>query len=154
MTKSKETSISFSHQERVNAPVEEAFAFGLDPDNWTRHFPGVSEYEILEENDDDMRLRIPYRLLWFNIVFEIELRVVDPDSHIAVEAESEWMLSEGHYYYTEIEEGTLIEAKGEYRFGDSILARLLEPLLSVAQERKIKKAMQKEKKLIEAESND
>lgn len=146
--------ISFKHQERIHAPVEAAFEFGLDPDNWLRHFAGLDEYDLIEETQDKMRVRLSYRLLWIPMEFDMKLRVVEPNRHIVVDVESKWMSGETNYYYSEIEEGTLLESQGTYNFGDSIIVKILAPVLRVALQRKIPKASREEKRLIEAEAAD
>lgn len=146
--------ISFHHEERVHAPIEDAFEFGLDPDNWLRHFRGMDEYEILEDDEGEMTVRVPYPILWIPMEFEIVLRVVEPNEHLLVEFESGWMVGEANYYYSEVDGGTLIESEGFYRFGDSFVTRILEPLIKVPIHRKIRKASREEKRLIEAESGE
>lgn len=146
--------ISFEHRERVHAPVEDAFEFGLDPDNWLRHFSDMEEYEVVDDTVDEMVVRVPYRVLWIPMEFEIVLRVEEPYRHIAVDFESGWMAGDAHYYYTDVEEGTLIESEGSYRFGDSAITRLLEPVIKLALHRKIRQASREEKRLIEAEAAD
>lgn len=146
--------ISFKHQERIHAPVDDAFEFGLDPENWLRHFAGLDEYDMIEETRDKMHVRIPYRLLWIPMEFDMKLRIVEPNRHIVVDFESKWMSGEANYYYSEIEEGTLLESQGTYDFGDSIIVKILAPVLRVAIHRKIRKAAREEKRLIEAEAAD
>lgn len=145
---------SFGHKERIHAPVEDAFEFGLDPDNWLRHISDLDRYEIVEEAQDEMHIRLPYRVLWIPMEFDIKMRIVEPNGHIAVDFESKWVSGETNYHYSEIEEGTLLESKGTYDFGDSIIVRVLDPVLRVTPHRKIKKAAREEKQLIEAEAAD
>lgn len=146
--------ISFEHQELVHAPLEDAFEFGLDPDNWLRHFSDMETYEILDDTEDTMVVRVPYRVLSIPMEFEFVLRVEDPYRHIAVDFESDWMTGEAHYYYTDIEEGTLIKSEGTYQFGNSTITQLLEPVVKVFLHRKIRQASREEKRLIEAEAHD
>jgi hypothetical protein len=143
---------SFKHQERIHAPAEEAFEFGLDPDNWLRHFGGLDEYELIEETQTKKHLRLSYRLLWIPMEFDMILRVVEPNKHLAVDYDSKWMSGEANYYYSEIEEGTLLESRGTYEFGDSMIVKLLAPVIRLALHRQIPKAAREEKRLIEAEA--
>lgn len=130
--------------------MEEAFEFGLDPANWTRHIPDLADYEIVEEAPDEMHIRLSYRVLRIPMEFDIKMHVVEPNRHIAVRFESKWMAGVANYHYSEIEEGTLLESRGTYDFGDSFIARVLAPVLRVSLHRKIRNAARKEKRLIEA----
>lgn len=146
--------ISFKHQERIHAPMEDAFEFGLNPDNWLRHFDGLDEYELIEETQDKKHIRLSYRILWIPIEFDMILQIVEPNQHLAVDFESKWISGEANYYYSKIEEGTLLESQGTYKFADSIIVKILAPVLRVALHRKIPKVARKEKRLIEAEAAD
>jgi hypothetical protein len=146
--------ISFEHEERVHAPVEDAFEFGLDPNNWLRHFADLDEYDVIEETQKNMYVRLSYRLLWIPMDFDVKLRIIEPYRHIVVDFDNKWISGEANYYYSEIEKGTLIESQGTYDFGDSIIVKILAPVLRVALHRKIRKASREEKRLIEAEAAD
>lgn len=121
--------VTFRHEERVEVPVKTAFEFGLAPDNWPRHFSDLDDYDISEQTEAEMHVRLPYRILWFPMAFAITLRVREPTRHIQVDVGSNWLSGEANYRYSEIEKGTLIESTGTYDFGNSITVKLLSPLL-------------------------
>lgn len=142
---------TFEHTVEIAAPIDQVIAFGLDPENWTRTTPSLTNVEIVEETDDGMDLTATWRMLGMSFDGEMELDIVDPE-HAVTSFESPGLVGELHYHFSETESGTEVVQRAEYEFGDSLLERIIEPVAARYNKRQFKHSLETMKELIEAEA--
>jgi len=145
---------TFEHSVEIDAPIDEAFEWGTDPNNWRRATPSLSEIEILEETDDGVRMNAVYRMLGTSVDTEMVFRVVEPNAHTVTSFESPGMTGEMHYSYSETDTGTRVVQRCEYRFGGSLLERVIEPVAKRYNKRQFEQSLHTSKELIEAELSE
>lgn len=142
---------TFEHTIEIAAPIDQVFEFGLDPENWRRTTPSLTEIEIVEETDDGVRMNATYKMLGISMDGELELTVVEPNKHTVTTFESPGMTGELHYHYSETDTGTKVVQQADYEFGDSLLERVIKPVAKRYNKRQFKNSLQTSKELIEAE---
>lgn len=144
---------NFEHTIDVAAPIEQVYAFGLDPENWRRSTPSITDVEVIEETGDGLRLNLTYQMLGRSIVSEMTFRIVDPGEHTVTTFDSPSMRGEMHYHYAETPDGagTTVTQRCEYEFGDSLVERMLEPVAARYNKRQFRNALETSKELVEAE---
>jgi uncharacterized membrane protein len=142
---------TFEHSVEIEAPVDRAFEWGTDPKNWQRATPSLTEIEVLEETDDGVRMNAVYKMLGTSVDTEMLFQVVEPNAHTVTTFESPGMTGEMHYHYSAIDSGTRVVQRCDYRFGDSLLKRVIEPVAKRYNKRQFKQSLQTSKELIEAE---
>ncbi|WP_331232637.1 SRPBCC family protein [Natronorarus salvus] len=142
---------TFEHSVEIAAPIDRVFEWGTDPKNWRRATPSLTEIEILEETDDGVRMDAIYRMLGTSVDTEMVFRVIEPNAHTITTFESPSMTGEMHYHYSETDTGTRVVQRCDYRFGDSLLERVIEPVAKRYNKRQFRQSLQTSKELIEAE---
>ncbi|MFC7215962.1 SRPBCC family protein [Saliphagus sp. GCM10025334] len=141
----------FEHTIEIEAPVDRVFQFGIDPENWRRTMPSLTDVEIVEETDDGLRMNATYRLLGTSMDGEMEMRIVEPNEHTITTFESPGMTGELHYHYSETDSGTRVVQRADYEFGDSLFERVLEPVAKRYNKRQFRNSLRTSKELVEAE---
>lgn len=144
---------TFEHTVEIAAPIEHAWEFGMDPENWTRTMPSLTEVEIVEETDDGFRMNATYRLLGTSLDGEMEFTVVEPAAHSVTTFESPGMAGEVHYRYSETDGGTEVVQSCEYELGESLRERLFAPVARRYNRRQFKHSLETTKELVEAEAD-
>lgn len=142
---------SFEHTIDIAAPLADVFAFGIEPENWQRTTPGLSNIHVVQETDDGLSLEATYSLLGREMAGTLEMRILEPDHHVVTTFDSPGMTGELHYRFEEIEDGTRVIQQCEYEFGDSLLQRILEPVAKRYNKRQFEESLRTMKDLIEAE---
>ncbi|WP_254861479.1 SRPBCC family protein [Halovivax gelatinilyticus] len=142
---------TFEHTVDVAAPVNRVFTFGIDPENWRRTTPSLTEIEVIEETDDGLRMDATYRLLGKSMDGELEMTIVEPNEHVVTTFDSPGMTGELHYHYEETDDGTRVIQRADYEFGDSLLERVIEPVAKRFNKRQFKNSLETSRELIEAE---
>lgn len=142
---------TFEHTVEVAAPVEHVFAFSVDPENWERTTPSLSDFVVTKETEDGFRLSATYSMLGMSQETEMEMEIVEPNAHAVTTFRSPGMSGEMHYRFEEAPAGTLVTQSCEYEFGDSLLERIIEPVASRYNRRQFRNSLQTSKELIEAE---
>lgn len=143
---------TFEHTVEVAAPVEQVFEFGIDPENWERTVPGLTDVEVVEESEDGLRATGTYRMLGISQDTEMEMTIVEPGAEIVTDFDSGGMVGELRYRFEEIEDGTRVTQSAEYEFGDSLLERIIEPVASRYNRRQFRNSLETSKELVEAEA--
>jgi len=142
---------TFEHSVDIVAPIDRAFDWGTDPKNWQRATPSLTEIEVVEETDDGVRMNAVYRMLGTSVDTEMVFRVIEPNAHTVTTFESPGMTGEMHYRYSKTETGTRVVQRCDYRFGDSLLERVIEPVAKRYNKRQFKQSLHTSKELIEAD---
>ena len=142
---------TFEHSIEIAAPIDRVFEWGTDPENWQRATPSMTDFEIIEETDDGMRLRSTYQLLGRSIENQMEFKILEPQTHTVTTFESPGMTGEMHYRFSETDTGTRVVQECEYEFGDSLLERIVEPVAIRYNKRQFKNSLQTTRDLLEAE---
>lgn len=142
---------TFEHTIEIEAPVDHVWAFGVDPENWQRTTPALTDVEVVEETDDGFRMNARYKMLGTSIEAEMEFAVVEPNEHTVTTFESPGMAGEMHYRYAETDTGTRVVQTCEYEFGKSVRDRVLAPVAKRYNKRQFKNSLQTSKELVEAE---
>ncbi|WP_312907754.1 SRPBCC family protein [Natronosalvus caseinilyticus] len=143
---------TFEHTIEVEAPVDRVFQFGIDPENWRRTMPSLTDVEIVEETDDALLMNATYRLLGTSMDGKMEMRIAEPNKHTITTFESPGMTGELHYHYAATDSGTKVVQRADYEFGDSLIERVLEPVAKRYNERQFKHSLRTSKELVEAEA--
>lgn len=143
---------TFEHTIEIAAPIDQVFEFGIDPENWRRTTPGLTDIEIVEETEDGLRMNATYKMLGISMDGEMEMTIVEPNEHTVTTFESPGMTGEMHYHYSETDSGTKVVQRADYEFGDSLLERVLEPVAKRYNKRQFKNSLKTSKELIEAET--
>lgn len=145
---------TFEHTIEIAAPIDQVFAFGNDPANWTRTMPSLTDIEIVDETDDGFLMSCTYRLLGRPLDGEMELTVDEENWQTTTEFDSPGMtgLVELRYVETDGGDGTRVIQSVDYEFGDSLLERVLEPVAKRYNKRQFKQSLELTKELIEAEA--
>jgi carbon monoxide dehydrogenase subunit G len=142
---------TFEHTVEVAAPVEQVFEWSIEPENWERSTPSLSEFVVHEETDEGVRLAATYSVPGMDQETEMEMEVVEPNRLVVTSFESSGMTGEIQYRFEEIDGGTKVVQSCEYEFGDSLLERIIEPVASRYNKRQFWNSRQTSKELIEAE---
>lgn len=145
---------TFEHEIEIDAPVEYAFEWGTDPENWRRSMPSLARVDVTEKDGDDLWMDVTYRMLGRSLDGEMEFTVVEPNAHTVTTFESPGMTGEVHYRYEEAHGGTRVTQSIEYEFGDSLLERIIEPVAARYNRRQFKNSLVTSKELIEAEFDE
>lgn len=143
---------TFEHEIEIAAPRDQVFEFGIDPENWHRTTPSLTDIEVVEETDDGLRLEATWKMLGMSIDGDMEFEIVEPNEHTVTRFESPSMTGELHYHYSETDAGTKVVQRADYEFGDSLLERVLEPVAKRYNKRQFKNSLQTSKELVEAEA--
>ena len=142
---------TFEHSVVIAAPIDHVFAFGADPENWRRTMPSLTEIEIVEETDDELRMTATYKLLGMRMDGTLVKRIVEPNEHTITTFESPGMTGEVHYHYSETDDGTMVVQRADYEFGDSIVERVMEPVAKRYNKRQFKNSLETTRDLVEDE---
>ncbi len=142
---------TFEHTIEIAAPIDQVFEFGLDPENWRRTTPGLTDVQIVEETDDGLRMDATYKMLGISMDGTMEMQIVEPGEHTITTFESPGMTAELHYHYSATDSGTTVVQRADYEFGDSLVQRVIEPVAKRYNERQFKNSLRTSKELIEAE---
>lgn len=144
---------TFEHTGDVAAPIDHVWEFDIDPGNWERSTPSLSEIGVHKETEDGMRLSGTYSVLGLSRETDVEVSSVEPGRHMAIEFTSPGMTGEMQYRFEEIDGdgGTRVTQSCEHEFGDSLLERIIEPVASRYNERQFRNSLRTTKELVEAE---
>lgn len=140
---------TFEHTIEIAAPVDQVYEFGNDPENWERVMSSLS-VENVEETEAGLRMDTTYRMLGIATSGEMVHTIIEPRAHTVASFESPGMTGELHYEYEETDDGTNVVQRADYKFGDSLLQRVVEPVASRYNRRQFKNALKTSKELIEA----
>ena len=143
---------TFEHTIEIAAPIDQVFEFGLDPENWRRTTPSLTDVQIVEETDDGLRMDSTYKMLGIPMEGTMEMRILEPGEHTITTFESPGMTGELHYHYSATDSGTTVVQRADYEFGDSLVQRVIEPVAKRYNERQFKNSLRTSKELIEAEA--
>lgn len=143
---------NFKHEIDVAAPIDQVFDWGMDPENWQRSTPSLTDVEVTEETDDGFRLTATYTMLGRSMEGEMEFTVVEPNAHTVTKFESPGMTGELHYRYSETDGGTHVVQEATYELGSSLVERALKPVATRFNKRQFKNSLETSKELIEAEA--
>ena len=143
---------TFEHTIEIAAPIDQVFEFGIDPENWRRTTPSLTDVQIVEETDDGLRMDATYKMLGIPMVGTMEMRIVEPGEHTITTFKSPGMTGELHYHYSATDSGTTVVQRADYEFGDSLVQRVIEPVAKRYNERQFKNSLRTSKELIEAEA--
>jgi carbon monoxide dehydrogenase subunit G len=141
----------FAHSVEIEAPVEYVFEFDSDPENWTRTMPGLRDLEIVEETEQSVRMTAVNEMLGQSIEIEMERTIVEPNEHYRVTIEGDEVSGEINNHFAETDDGTRIDHRGDFDFGDSLFERLIAPVALRYNERQFRNHLQHVKELVEAE---
>ena len=144
--------VTFEHTIEIEAPTEHVWEFGMDPENWQRTMPSLTDIEIVEETDSGILMDVRYRLLGTTLDGEMEFTVVEPTEHTVAAFESPGMTGEVHYHYQDVDGGTKVVQRCEYELGRSLRERLFAPVVRRYNRRQFKNALVTSKELIETEA--
>jgi carbon monoxide dehydrogenase subunit G len=142
---------TFEHTVEIDAPIKDVFEFGNDPNNWQRTTPSLTDVEVVGETDDGLDLTVTWKMLGMSIDGTMDFEIVEPNEHTVSRFESPGMTGELHYHYSETDNGTMVIQQCDYKFGDSLLDRIIEPVGKRYNKRQFKNSLQTTKELIEAE---
>ncbi len=143
---------TFDHEIDIAAPIDDVFAWGINPDNWQRSTPSLTDLEVLEETEEGTRYRNTFKMLGRSVTSE-ELFTVDDEAKQTVSVfDDDEMSGEMRFDYTEIEAGTHIRLHGDIETGTSLFERAIQPVLTRYMNRQFRTTLQMMKDLIEAEA--
>jgi carbon monoxide dehydrogenase subunit G len=141
----------FAHSVEIEAPIEHVFEYDSNPENWTKTMPSLRDLEIVEETEESVRMTSVYEMLGQSMDIEQELTIVEPNEHYRVTIEGDQVSGEINNHFVETDDGTRIDHRGEFDFGDSLFERLMAPVALRYNERQFRNHLQHTKELIEAE---
>lgn len=142
---------TFEHTVEVAAPIEQVFEWSVEPANWERSTPSLTDFVVHKETEDGVRLTATYGMLGMAQQTEMEMEIVEHNRLTITSFESPGMSGEMQYRFEETDAGTLVTQSCEYEFGDSLLERIIEPVASRYNRRQFRNSLQTSKELIEAE---
>lgn len=143
---------TLEHSVEIAAPVQEVYRFGLDPENWLRANPALTDIEPVEETDEVIRVDATYDMLVTTVDGKVELTIIEPYSHTVVRLDSPSMAAaEAHYHFSETHYGTKLDQEVDYEFGESLLEQLIEPVAKRYTKRQFDSFLENTKDFIEAE---
>lgn len=143
---------TFEHAVTMDAPIDQVFAFGIDPENWRRTMPGLTDIENVEETANGLRMDATYELLGMSMDGVLELSIVEPNERTITAFESPGMTGQLEYRYEETDDGTTVVQRADYEFGDSMISRVMAPVASRYNKRQFKNGLETSKELVEAEA--
>lgn len=142
---------TFEHTVEIEAPIEHVFEFSTTPDNWVAANSSLRDLEIIEETDGGYDMTAVYSMLGMKMDGDMDMRIVEPNEHVVTTFDSSGMTGSLEYHYSEADGITTVVQSADYKFGDSLLERILEPVARRVNERQFRNSLQNMKDLIEAD---
>ncbi|RQG97208.1 SRPBCC family protein [Natrarchaeobius chitinivorans] len=142
---------TFEHEVSIETPVEYSFEWGLNPENWQRSMPGMTDVEVLGETDEGTRHRTTFKMLGQTSTDESTFIVVEPNEHAYSRIEGPDMFGEMHYRFSETPDGSLVRFEAEFEDPESLVERALQPVFNRYLDRQFRNHLQTMKELVEAE---
>lgn len=141
----------YEHEIEIESPIEHVFEWSTDPANWQRTQPAMVDYEVLDEHDTELRLRLTYRMLGRTVTSETVTEFDESAGRIISSDEGGDMAGTVEYHFEETDDGTLVRFVGDFEAGDGIFDRALRPVLRRYMDRQFANSLRTMKELIEAE---
>lgn len=143
--------VNFDHEIEIEAPVEFVFEHGIDPENWLRWTPAMTNIEKIEETAEGTRYRNTMKILGRTTTSEELFTVDEAEYHTVSVFDDDAMRGEMHYDYTETETGTHVHMYGEFEDGTSLFDRVMAPVATRYLNRQFRNSFRTMKDLIESE---
>lgn len=141
---------TYEHEIEIDAPIEYAFEWGSNSENWQRCMPALTAVEYVDETDEGTRYRTTFKMLGRSTTSESVFEIVEPNAHAVSYIEGD-MAGEMHYYYTETDTGTNLRFVAEFEDADSLFERALQPVFKRYMDRQFRNHVQTTRDLVEAE---
>ncbi len=142
---------TYEHQIEIEAPIDYVFAWGIDPENWQRAMPALTETELIETTDDGERYRVTFNILGRSLSGESVFQIIEPNAHTVSVMEGSALTEETHYNYTETDTGTNLRFVAEFEDAKSLFDRAVQPVFKRYMTRQYRNHLQTTKELVEAE---
>lgn len=141
---------TYEHEIDIDVPIDYAFAWGNDPENWQRMTPALLDVEVLEETDEGIRYRSTMKMLGRTSTVD-DLTTIDEENYETVSTiEDGDMDGEFRWTFTETESGTNVRVTG-HMVAESLFDRALQPIFVRYMRRQFRNSFQTMKDLVEAE---
>jgi carbon monoxide dehydrogenase subunit G len=142
---------TYDYSVEIAAPIEDVFAFDSNPENWRTTMSSLDDLEIIEETDDTVTLRATQHVLGQSIPVEMVRTIEEPNTRFVVSVEGDGTSGEVENRFVETETGTRIDHHSEFEYGDSLLDRIMEPIVARFNNRMFRTHLEHTRDLLEAE---
>jgi carbon monoxide dehydrogenase subunit G len=135
---------TYDYSVEIAAPIEDVFAFDSNPENWRTTMSSLEDLEIIEETDTQ-------HVLGQSIPVEMVRTIEEPNTRFVVSVEGDGTSGEVENRFVETETGTRIDHHSEFEYGDSLLDRIMEPIVARFNNRMFRTHLEHTRDLLEAE---